>query len=54
MIVLILYTLPLDAALLTIDVAAVVVSETLLLSPRMAVTATIFGLAMTYFLTVRR
>jgi hypothetical protein len=52
--VLIFNTLPLDAALLTIDVALVEVSEVLLLSPRMLVTLTIFGLAMTYFLTVRR
>jgi hypothetical protein len=46
--------LPLDAALLTMDVALVEVSEVLLLSPRILVTLTIFGLAMTYFLTVRR
>jgi hypothetical protein len=52
--VLIFNTLPLDAALLTIDVALVEVSEVLLLSPRILVTLTIFGLAMTYFLTVRR
>jgi hypothetical protein len=52
--VLIFSTLPLAEALLTIDVALVEVSETLAFSPKMLVTLTIFGLAMTYFLTVRR
>ena len=52
--VLIFSTLPLEAALLTIDVALVEVSEVLEFSPKMLVTLTIFGLAMTYFLTVRR
>jgi hypothetical protein len=43
--VLIFNTLPLDAALLTIDVALVEVSEVLLFSPKMLVTLTMFGAA---------